>query len=199
MTSTNRRPGTRAARAGFVAAPFLGLAVAVALVWQSSYAAFSSTTDNGVNTWNAGSIALTDNDSNAVMFNVSAIKPGDTASKCIVVNKTGDLAGAVKLYGAGLVTTNALSSHLDIVVQQGTGTAAGGSCGDFTASGANVYSGTLAGFTATAFTGGYGDWAPAAGASSRTYRFTYTLNTNTPTTAQGGSAGVRFVWEAQNS
>jgi hypothetical protein len=197
MTSTIRRPGVRAARAGFLAAPFVGLAVAVALVWQSSYAAFSATTDNGVNNWSAGSVALSDNDSTTAMFNATGLKPGDTGERCIQVTKTGSLAGTVKLYGQGLTTTNGLSSELDLVVVQGTGTSA--DCSNFVAAGAGVYSGTLAGFTATTFATGYGDWAPAAGSSARAYKFMYTLKSTAPNTVQGGTAAITFVWEAQNS
>lgn len=204
MTSTIRRPGVRAARAGFLAAPFVGLAMAVALVWQSSYAAFSATTDNGVNNWAAGSVTIADNDSGTAMFNLTddgALKPGSTRSRCIEVSKTGSLAATVKLYGSGLATTNGLSSYLDIAVDQGTGSVTGGSCGSFTplGTGASVYSGTLAGFTATNSVGGYGDWAPAAGSQTRTFRFTYTLNASAPNSTQGGTAAITFVWEAQNS
>jgi hypothetical protein len=201
MSSTIRRPGTRAARAGFIAAPFLGLAVAVALVWQSSYAAFSAQTDNGVNNWTAGTIALSDNDANSAMFNVTGLKPSDTGTRCIQVSKTGDLAGTVKLYGSGLTTTNVLSSNLQLTVTQGGGGSTGGNCNTFTplATGANVYTGTLAGFTATNFAGGYGTWVTPVGSQDRTYQFTYTLNANTPNEAMGQTAGVRFWWEAQNS
>lgn len=201
MTSTIRRPGVRAARAGFLAAPFVGLAVAVALVWQSSYAAFSATTDNGINNWAAGNVAISDNDSGTAMFNATGLKPGDTASRCIEVTKTGSLAATVELYGSGLTTTNGLSSYLDIVVDQGTGAVTGGSCSNFTplGTGSGVYSGTLAAFTATNFAGGYGDWAPSSGTQTRTFRFTYTLNSSAPNSTQGGTAAITFVWEAQNS
>ncbi len=198
MTSTIRRPGVRAARAGFLAAPFVGLAVAVALVWQSSYAAFTATTDNGVNNWTTGSVALTDTDEGSVMFNVSGLKPGSTDFKCIRVNKTGDLDGTVKLYGTDRTTpTNTLPTYLDIRVEQGTGAVTGGSCSNFVAGG-TVYNSTLDGFTASSFATGYDNWAVAAGNQSRTYRFTYTLRTDAPNSTQGLSTGIRFVWEAQS-
>ncbi len=201
MTSTIRRPGVRAARAGFFAAPFVGLAIAVALVWQSSYAAFSATTDNGPNSWAAGNVSLSDNDSTTAMFTATGLKPGETASRCIEVTKTGSLPSTVELYGSGLTTTNGLSSHLEITVDQGSGAVTSGSCSNFSAlgSGAIVYTGTLAGFTATTFAGGYGDWAQAAGSHTRTFRFTYKLSDTAPNSTQGGTAGITFVWEAQNS
>ncbi len=199
MQSTMRRPDRRTARVGLLAALIVGLAVVAALVWQSSYSAFSSTTDNGINNWAAGTVAISDNDSNSAMFTGSPLlKPGDTASRCIEVTKVGTLAGTVKLYGSGLTTTAGLSSHLDITVEQGTGAVTNGSCSNFAASGATVYTGTLAGFTATNFTNGYGDWAPAAGSATRVFRFTYTLRSTAPNSTQGGTAGVSFVWEVQS-
>ena len=204
MTSTIRRPGARAARAGFLVAPFVGLAVAVALVWQSSYAAFSATTDNGVNNWRAGSVTISDNDANVAMFNLTddgALKPGSTRTRCIQVTKSGTLASTVKLYGSGLTATNELSSGLNLVVRQGTGSVTAGNCTTFTADGTSptVYTGTLAGFSATTFAGGYGNWAPAAGSQTRVYEFTYTLDANADNNAQGKTAAITFVWEAQNS
>jgi camelysin-like metallo-endopeptidase len=199
MGRTARRPSRRAARVALAAAPLIGLFIAVALVWQSSYAAFSGTTSNGPNNWTAGTVSISDNDSNTAMFTATGLKPGDTASRCIQVTKAGTLAGAVRLYGSGLTTTNALSSHLQITVEQGTGAVSSGSCANFSAGGATVYSGALAGFTATTFGGGYGDWAPAAGTEARTFRFTYTLVSTAPNSTQGGTAGITFVWEAQNS
>ncbi len=201
MSSTILRPTARVARVGFLTAPLVGLAIAVLLVWQSSYSAFTSTTENGVNNWAAGTVSISDNDSNVAMFTTSPLlKPGDTASKCIDVTKNGTLPGTVKLYGSGLTTTNALSTYLDITVEQGTGTSTNGTCTSFTATAGSgtVYSGTLAGFTATNFTGGYGDWAPAAGSATRVFRFTYKLNTNAPNSTQGGTAAVNFVWEVQS-
>jgi hypothetical protein len=200
MISTSIRPGARAARNGALAVPFLGLAAAVLLVWQASFSSFSATTDNGVNNWQAGSVLLSDNDSGSVMFNASGVLPGKTDSRCIAVTSATTVPSTVKLYGAELATTKALSSSLDIEVVQGTGAATNGSCADFTAatSNAGVFSGTLAGFTATDFSSGYGTWAPSS-SETRTFMITYTLKSTAPQTTQGGTAQVRFVWEAQNS
>jgi hypothetical protein len=197
MVNRTRRPGARAARVGLVAAPIAGLAVAVLLVWQASYAAFSVTTTNGANNWAAGTVALTDNDSNVALFNATKLRPGSTGSRCIVVTSTGTVPSTVKLYGAGLATTNALSSSLSLQINQGSGTAA--DCTDFTSQGA-VYNNTLAAFTATTFAGGYAtSWAPSgSGSESRTFQFVYTLDAAAPNSTQGGTATVTFTWEAQS-
>ena len=62
------------------------------LVWQSSYSAFSATTSNPTNNWSAGTVALSDDDSNTAMFTASNLKPGATGTKCIAVTSTGSRA-----------------------------------------------------------------------------------------------------------
>jgi hypothetical protein len=192
------RPGSRATRLATLVAPVVGLVAAGGLVWQSSYAAFTATTDNGTNSWASGSVILSDNDSETAMFTVTNAKPGQTGSRCIEVTSSGTLASTVELYGSGLATTKGLSTYLNLAVTQGTGTAA--NCSDFSAQGASVYNGTLAGFTATNFAGGYGDWAPTGTApEKRAFKFDWTLASNAPDSSQTGTASVTFVWEAQNS
>jgi hypothetical protein len=173
------------------------------LVWQSSYSAFSATTVNPTNNWTAGTVALTDDDTNTALFTASTLKPGDTGTKCIVVTSSGNLASAVKLYQTGYANTAALGTYLNMVIDEGTGgtysSSGPTSCTGFTF-GSNDYTGTLAGFSGkTSFATGAGTWAPAAGTVTKTYRFSYTLDAATPNTSQGGTASVGFTWEAQNS
>jgi len=175
------------------------------LVWQSSYAAFSVTTVNPTNTFSSGSVVLGDDDSGSAMFSPTLLKPADTGTKCIVVTSTGTLASTVKLYATSYSTTNSLASYLDMVIDEGTGgsfaTSGPTSCTGFTL-GTNIFTGTLASFgtTKTSFATGVGTWAPAGtGSPTKTFRFKYTLSASTPNTAQSGTAGVGFTWEAQNS
>lgn len=173
------------------------------IIAQASYAAFSATTSNAPNTWSAGSVALSDDDSDTALFTASGLKPGDTQTACIVVASTGSLPSAVKLYGTGPATTNALASSLNVSVTQGTG-GSFGNCSGFTPlpSGAAVWSGTLADFssTATKFSNGVGTWRPAGGSSeSRTFQVTVSLDAATPNSAQNGTARIGFTWEAQSS
>ena len=169
------------------------------LVWQSSYAAFSSTTTNPTNNWTAGTVALTDDDSNTAMFTASALKPGATGEKCIVVTSSGNLASTVKLYATTYSTTAALGSYIDLVIQEGSG-GSFSSCTGFTSAATN-FTGTLAAFAAanTNFGNGLSSWAPAAGTVTRTFRIAYTINTSAPNSAQGGTAAAGLTWEAQNS
>jgi hypothetical protein len=195
-------PGVRSARLAGAVAGLAGVAVSAAVVWHASYAAFSASTDNPTSNWAAGTVALSDDDSNTALFTASNLRPGATGTRCIAVTSTGSLPATVKLYGTGATTTKALAGYLNLTVTQGSG--AGADCANFTplGSGATVYSGTVAGFgaTATSFATGQGSWAPTgAAAETRVFQFSYTLAANTPDTAQGGTAALGFTWEAQNS
>jgi hypothetical protein len=180
------------------------LVLSSALVWHASYSAFSATADNPTSNWAAGTVALGDDDNSTALFSATNLKPGSTGTKCIVVTSTGSLPSTVKLYGTSPATTLALSSYLDLVVDEGTGGSFAGSgptsCTGFTST-ANAYTGTLAAFGTgkTSFATGVGSWGPAAGTQTHTYRFTYTVNSAIPNSAQGGTAAIGFTWEAQNS
>ena len=183
----------------------LSVMVSGLLVWQSSYAAFSTTTVNPSNSFASGSVVLSDDDSSTAMFTATLLKPGSTGTKCIVVTSTGTLASTVELYATGYSTTNALGTYLNMVIDEGSGGtfASSGptSCTGFVSS-ANIFTGTLASFgtTKTNFATGVGIWAPAgSGSPTRSYRITYTLDAATPNSAQSGTAAVGFTWEAQNS
>jgi hypothetical protein len=193
-------PGVRATRLLGAVTGLAGVAASAGVVWHASYSAFSATTANPTNNWAAGSVALTDDDSNTAMFTASNLKPTSTGSKCIAVTSNGTLAAAVKLYGTSPATTNGLSSYINLTVVQGTG-GGFGSCTGF-AAGPTIYSGTLASFGSsdTNFATGAGTWTPTGTpGESRTYQFTYTVDPATPNSAQGGTASIGFTWEAQNT
>ncbi len=198
------RPRRKHAKLIGIGALAAGVLASGAIVWQASYSAFSATTSNPTNNWSAGTVALSDDDSNVAMFTATNLKPGSTGQKCIAVTSTGSLASAVKLYGTSYTTTNSLAASLNLTVTQGTGGGFSAGCSGFTAlgTGSSVYSGTVAGFagSATNFATGLGSWAPTGtGSETRVFQFTYTLDPATPNTAQGGTAAVGFTWEAQNS
>ena len=170
------------------------------LVWSASYSAFSATTSNPTNNWTAGTVALSDNDSETALFTATNLKPGATAARCITVTSSGSLASTVKLYGTDYATTNNLAANLNLKVEEGSGST-GADCAGFTAAGSAIFDGTLTSFatTKTSFATGAGTWAPAAGTQTKSYRVTYALSANTPDSAQGGTARVGLTWEAQNS
>ena len=202
METTNESGGSQKrtafgllARLGAVAA---GLLVMSLFVVTGSRAAFTASTANGSNTFTAGTVTLSDDDSGSVMFNLTGMKPGDTATKCVNVTYTGSLAADVKLYGT--VGGTGLATYLDTVIDVGTGAAGGATtdCTGFTGP-TNLHNGTLEAFgTAyTDYTNGAGGFTGATNPSTRSYRVTVTLQDNN--LAQGKTASVAFTWEAQNT
>ncbi|GAA4664543.1 hypothetical protein [Frondihabitans cladoniiphilus] len=191
--------------AAWIAIPAALIASGV-IVSAASYSAFSATTSNPTSNWQAGSVALTDDDNGVALFTVSPtvpLKPGSTGTNCIAVTSTGNLPSTVKLYGSNYATTNGLAAQLSLTITQGTG-GGFGTCTGFTplATGSSVYSGTVAGFggAATTFATGVGSWAPTGTASeTRVFQFSYTLSPTALPTVMGGTAALGFTWEAQNS
>jgi hypothetical protein len=182
-----------------------GVVGSALMVLQTSNAAFVATTANPTSNWTAGSVALVDDDTNTALFTATALKPGSTGTKCIVVSYNGTVASAVKMYGTSYAQTNALGANLDLVIDEGTGSAtfAGSgptSCTGFTL-GANIYTGTVDGFatTKTAFASGVGSFAPTGSGQAKIFRVQYTLKAAAPNTVQSGTAAMGFTWEAQSS
>ena len=181
-----------------LAALLLGVAVAGALVVTQTRGAFSSTTDNGSNTWSAGTVTLNDDDAGSVMFNTSAMGPGDTATKCINVTYTGTLTSNVKLYGS--VGGTGLADYLTTTIDVGSGATGGAamSCTGFVSS-SNLHTGTLTAFGAanTNYANGLAGFDGATNPTTKSYRFTVALADNNA--AQGKTASATFTWEAQNT
>ena len=137
------------------------------MVWQSSYSAFSATTASPTNNWTAGTVALSDDDSNTAMFTATNLKPGATGTKCIAVTSTGSLASTVKLYGTSYATTNALADNINLKVEEGTG-ATTASCTGFTGA-STLYDGAadhLRRPPRPSFATGVGTWAPTGAATA---------------------------------
>jgi hypothetical protein len=169
------------------------------------FGAFSSTASNPNNEFAAGTVAISDNDSNTAMYNVSNQKPGDSLTRCVRVTYTGSLPANVRLYTASSI--GALGPHVNLTVTPGTmpvGTAYP-QCTGFTADGAALYNGTLSGF-ATAhnsyanglvdFPGSTTSWATN---NTVVYQFTVAMSASAPDTVQGATTGQHtYTWEAQN-
>jgi hypothetical protein len=209
---------TRSHRTVALAVTAAGCAVAFSL--QGTQAAFTATTSS-VGSFGAGTVAISDDDTGQNLFTVSNLAPGSTGSRCIAVTYTGSVANQVKLYvgpvvesngGGGDVVNAVLDDHLTISVDYDTtssvGWPTGTGCAGFVTAG-NLYSGTLRAM-ATAHndfsngrqlslaSGAIAPWNPAT-SEKRIFRFTYTLNSNAPDTAQGDSVTATFNWEAQST
>lgn len=167
-----------------------------AVVVVGSRSAFSDTTDNPGNSWTAGTVIITDDDGgSSAMFNATAMAPGDSVTKCIVVTYSDTLVPAdVVLYGVSGGT--GLDAYFDVTIEEGSG-GAFSSCTGFTLN-STPYTGTLANFSATYtnFGNGITGWSPAANPESKTYRITVSLQDNNA--AQGLNGTATFTWEAQN-
>lgn len=192
-----RRGGRR--RHGLLgAAVLVGLLGSGGFIWQGTTAAFTASTNNGTNSWTAGSIALADDDSAVAMFAPTNLKPGDTGTKCINVTFTGTLTSAIKLYASASTDPDTVAQYIDLTVEEGSG-GTFGSCASFV-SGSTLFSGTLATFVSTkgSYANGVSSWAPSAN-GSKSYRFVYTLNASTPDTKQGKTTTATFTWEARTT
>jgi predicted ribosomally synthesized peptide with SipW-like signal peptide len=200
------------------------LALVGLVLTAATWSAFSDTTDNDGNEFQAGSVAISDNDGGTrALLDLFASSPyaapGATDSGCIKVSFDGDLASTVKVYGS--IGANALADDLNLKIIRGTGNATNQSCasGEFTEADATgttdeIYSDTLAAFMAahTAYGDGLGlaaggDSTWSAG-ESVTYKFQLSLpdpgagvidNAANSGTSTGHSTGnFSFTWEARN-
>lgn len=193
-TQPTERRSRRGAWAVALAVPF-GLLASGALVWQASYAAFSATTTNQGNSWETGSVALSDSQGGAggvsgtALFDEGPLNQGQTGSRCITVSYTGDLAVSVVM-AASTSGAGTLADDMQVTIRHGAGDQA--DCGDFAAAGVApvLYTGSLTG--ATAGLGGQTPWTAGANAT-RTYRIDWAVDADA---AEDQSATATFTWTA---
>ncbi len=185
---------TRTSKIQAVVAVVLALALTSVMVLRTTSAAFTDTTDNASNSWDAGSVTLTDNDSGSALFSATGLVPGDSSTGCIEVTYGGSLtlSTAADLYAAVTETTvggNGLGDDLDVVVERGAAT---DTCA-LMVTPTTVYSGTLAAFNTLGSPLATG-WTPGSGDTMRPFKFTVTLGNDTANDAQGEGADATFTW-----
>ncbi len=201
-----QRPSKRVSKIAVWTATPLAVLLAGALVWQSSYAAFTATTKNAGNSWSTGQVTLTNDSDGQARFTVTHMLPGQTDTQCITVTANATVPGVVKGYAVNPVTSSAgLENYILVTVAEGSG-GSFASCAGFTPSSTVVTNESLANvYTHNSFATGYGGWnISGTGNESRTYQFTWTFNTSglsqTALDAlQGASTGLDFQWELQSS
>ena len=201
----------RRRRAGRAAVPAVAMLAAGLLVWQSSYAAFSATTQSNTDAWASGSLTLTNNGGTAVYagtttatFNETPIKPGSTGTKCLTVKSVGTAAGSLHFYRSALadsapplgaqiqLTIDAAPVASDVLV----------GCAGFPAVGlTNVVTNVALTGLATTYAGATGPVAVASGTQLVAYRIAWTF-VSTGTTAgdnalQSKTVTAGFTWEIQ--
>lgn len=200
-----RGPSSKLGRIATAAATPVAIVAAAALIWQSSYAAFTSTTRNSGNEWATGSVALTDDDAGSARFQVQNMEPDDTDTKCITVTANASDTGVVKGYAVNPVTSpQGLENYVIVSVDFGTG---GGfsSCTGFTSEGTIIPDTSLADLAAfNSYETGAGGWTVTAGEHSRTYKITWTFDTSGLTQSQidnlqDAQTGIDFQWELRSS
>lgn len=193
-----------------------------ALVWQGSYAAFSTATPNEANNWTTGRVMLVNDASGsaasgAALWSATGptaydegpdapIAPGDSATRCIVVTSSGDVAGDVRLFVGDVAATQGLAERLMFTIHEGGGTPGDGSCSGFAAVGAPLAAGVPLGDLPTAHGTGLGAWATSGDpdGESRTYRIRWDFDVSGLTQVQqnalqAATAQADLVWEIQSS
>lgn len=172
----------------------------------ASWSAFSGTTANSGNSFESGSVSLSDNDSDAALLTLSNATPGATATGCIRVSYGGTLPADVKLFAT---VSGALAQYLTLKVTRGSDSGTFPNCNftadtrDYIGQGSGVvYNGTLSGFPAD-YAGGLTDPDNSTGGTetwsspeTHAYKLEVTLQDNSA--AQGQSASASFTWEARN-
>ena len=188
------------------AAGFLALALPAGLMLGASNAAFSGTTQNPGNTWDAANIELTNNHASA-LFAPTNITPGYHEEHCITITSTSTTDVDVKFYAESIIPS-LLADNITLNVLEGSGgtnvdgvSGAPGSCTGFVpdagAVASPVYDGTISGLSALSDYSTGGGVANLAAAGSKQYKITADLPSGAPGTLEGLSTGVTFVWEAQ--
>lgn len=186
-----------------IGAALVALSVVSFAVLQVSQAAFSGTTDSSGN-WDAGTVALSDDDGTGLVAftNDTSMVPGNSDQACITATYDGDVASTVKLYGSTTFTsTNDLGQYLDLTVDEVT--IGAGSCATPDTV-TNIYTGTVS-VNAGSFAllhndwsdGLASNWAPSTSGVTQVYRITVTVQDNN--SAQSENTTATFTWEAQNS
>jgi len=171
-----------------------GLLCSGLLVWNSSYAAFTASTQTTQNSFRAGSVTLTnDHTRSAVFATTTKLVPGSADRQCVEVDYQGDVTSEIRLYTAGNLTNN-LAQYLNFKIEL---LPVGAAC-EATSSVVLYDWAPLSGLsTRTDFVTGMNvdSWKPLA-AEKRRYRFSYSLPEGDA--AQGKSADITFVWQAQS-
>ena len=201
--SVPRRRGSlkpaMAARLAFSVVLLMGL---WSVAGSSTYAALSGSTVNSGNTFSAGTVTMTDNDSTAALFAFTNQKPGVTEDGCIKVNYTGSVGASVKMFAT---VTGTMAPYLNLTVTRGTDSSpAFDACTNFTPDATNysglgagvLFSGNLSTFPTTYGTAISDPTATWTNVTSASYKFTVQVVDDN--SVQGLTSGATFTWEARS-
>lgn len=193
-TTRDRSPRTRRRAALVALAVGVGVVGSGVLVHQASYAALTATSQHAGNSWETGSIVLTDDAAGSALFTTAGqwlLVGGESDVRCLTLTSSGTLPSTVTM---SATAAGPLAANLQTTVERGRAAPTGpGDCTGFT--GAPVYSGPLAGLPG-ALAGAPETWAATPGAV-RTYRIGWSLPAGTPLTS-GATATATFTWTARS-
>jgi hypothetical protein len=168
------------------------------------FGVFSATTQNAGNEISTGTVALSDNDAGAALFNVTGADPGDSWARCIKVTYNGSLPAEIHNYLQN--TTGELAEFLHLKMTQGTQSSATfPSCSGFTPDATGVI---FEGPITSPVPGSYEYGLPVAPAgqtqwnpgNSLVFKLELTLDATTPDSAQGATTGsMTALWEARSA
>lgn len=201
---TVHAPPARARRNSLLLATPIAVIAVGLLTWGWSSAAFTAQTRNIGNSWETGSLSLSDDDLGVAAFNLSDVLPGQTGEHCITVTSTSSTAGVVKLYLARM-GADGLEDNITISTEAGTG-------GSFASCDGFVPEAPSDGFesiknislVASTYATGTHPWTTTGNVDgeSKSYRFTWLFDTTGLSQAeidalQGKSVSADVVWELQ--
>lgn len=155
--------------------PLTTLAAAGALAIGSG-ASFTSNSANAASVVASGTLTQSNSKANAAIFNVTNLKPGDTASGDVTITNTGSLPA---VFAVTETATNGFTDKTNLVmtVTQGTSTV----------------------FTGTFGTMGTQSLGTFAAGEARTYHFSTNLKSAANNTEQGKSASASYSWDASQT
>ncbi|WP_210440032.1 hypothetical protein [Nocardioides xinjiangensis] len=200
------KPTRRTTKVLAAATTPVALIGAAALIYTSSYAAFTGQTRNSGNQWSTGSVSLTDDDNGSARFQVKDMLPGATDTKCIKVTANASVPSTVKGYAVNPVTSpQGLENRIKVTIDSGTG-GSFADCSGFVAGGpAHVTDVSLSQIAqVNTFEAGFGGWTVDPGVRDRTYRLTYKFDTTGMTQSeidqlQGATTGIDMQWEMRTN
>jgi hypothetical protein len=221
-----RRMQSNALRTALAAAVPVGLVLSAAVVWQSTSAAFTATTSNGTNSWEAGTVKFQTDNTSALFSAESSgpdrlLRPGSTRFQCIQVDYVGSLDADIRLFVTSPdPSAGSLDQYLEMKVEQGSNVTNAGvvqqNCDGFPATSTVVFPTTADGVGATGtleqlkakrpdWTSGIPVGTPVGTPAKNTvgpnthltFRITYVVKDENG--AQGKKSTATFTWEARNN
>ena len=180
-----------------VTGALIGLAVSAVFVTAGTHSALAPVTIQGADAPSHGSEANLRLDADGSSgFSRPILKPADSRSRCQTITYRGTSSAALRLYARDVHTTRGMGSQLLLRVYTGSGPIATG-CRGFRPLHL-LFSGPLAAFP-TSWNAATSLPLANGGLAQVRYRITYQLSATAPNSAQGGTAGLRLVWEVRAS